>query len=153
MSEPSIISADLEQWSELTQYWQTILGLADWTLRVELVTFKRPWQSGDIKVDAVSKTALLLLSSNSFRDPEETIVHELVHLVLWPLDLVASDLIEVSGPEGSPGRDFAQSAFFRALEPVTEQLALSLLRAHGKKRPIAWKALEAEAQDRLQTPL
>ena len=107
------------------------MGLADWTVCLELVRFKRPFQSDDIKVDPVHKTALLLLSDTPFRNEEETIVHELVHAVLWPLDMAAMDLVEAVSPDDLPAREFARSAVFRALEPVTEQLAAALLRAPG----------------------
>jgi len=143
-------SLGIEKLTQLARHWQVILGLSDWTIRVELVEFSRPWQSGDIKVDAVSRSALLLLARSPFRDEEETLVHELVHLVLWPLDLVTMDLVEVVGPEASAAREFAQSAVFRALEPVTEQLAQGLLKAQGKSRHPAWDALEAEAANRLR---
>lgn len=135
---------------ELVRTWQALLGLNDWTIRLELVRFKRPWQSGDVKVDPVHRSALLLLSEEPFRDEEETIVHELIHVVLWPLDLAAMDLTEVTGPEGSAAREFARSAVFRALEPVTEQLTRALLRARGHPARPVWDVLEAEAAERAE---
>ncbi|GGS06970.1 hypothetical protein GCM10008960_36590 [Deinococcus sedimenti] len=138
-----------EQLEALVRQWQGLLGLSDWTIRLDLVTFKRPWQSGDIKVDPVHKAALLLLSETPFRDEEETIVHELVHVVLWPLDTAAMDLTEAVGPADSPAREFARSTVFRALEPVTEQLTRALLSARGRPSQPAWRALEAEAAPRL----
>lgn len=134
----------------LVQQWQGLLGLSDWTIRLQLVTFKRPFQSGDIKVDPVHKTALLLLSDTPFRNEEETIVHELVHVVLWPLDTAAMDLVEVVGPEHSPAREFARSAVFRALEPVAEQLTRALLRTRGHQGVPCWAVLEHEAADRAE---
>lgn len=139
-----------EQLEHLTRQWQDLLGLTDWTIRLELVNFTRPHQSGDIKVDPVHKSALLLLSRTPFRDEEETIVHELVHVVLWPLDTVAMDLVEVTGPSGSPAREFAQSSVFRALEPVTEQLARALLAARGHRGQPVWDTLRADAAARVQ---
>lgn len=138
-----------EQLEALVRQWQGLLGLSDWTIRLDLMTFKRPWLSGDIKVDPVHKTALLLLSETPFRDEEETIVHELVHVVLWPLDTAAMDLTEAVGPADSPAREFARSTVFRALEPVTEQLTRALLSARGRPSQPAWRALEAEAAPRL----
>lgn len=135
---------------ELVRTWQTLLGLGDWTIRLERVKFRRPWQSGDVKVDPVHRSALLLLADEPFRDEEETIVHELVHVVLWPLDMVAMDLTEVTGPEGSAAREFARSAVFRALEPVTEQLTRALLAARGHRARPVWEALEAEAAGRAE---
>ncbi len=79
--------------------------------------FRHPWLSGDIKVDPVRRAALLLLADATFRDEEETTLHELVHLVLWPLDTTAMDLVEVLGPEDRPARDFARWNLFRSSSP------------------------------------
>ncbi len=144
------MSLGREKLEELVRTWQALLGLNEWTVRLELVRFKRPWQSGDVKVDPVHRTALLLLSEEPFRDEEETIVHELVHVVLWPLDTAAMDLAEVTGPEGSAMREFARSTVFRALEPVTEQLTRALLRARGHAARPVWDVLEAEAAERAE---
>lgn len=135
---------------ELVCGWQKLLGLDEWTIRLEVVRFKRSWQSGDVKVDPVHRSALLLLSAEPFRDEEETIVHELVHVVLWPLDTAAMDLTEVTGPEGSAAREFARAAVFRALEPVAEQLARALLRVRGHQTRPVWDVLEAEAAERAE---
>ena len=145
---PTLESLGQIELESLVQRWQALLGLSDWVIRLELVKFKRPFQSGDIKVDPVHKTALLLLSDTPFRNKEETIVHELVHVVLWPLDMAAMDLVEAVGPDGSPAREFARSAVFRALEPVAEQLAAALLRAQGHRGVPVWTVLEQEATER-----
>ncbi len=137
-----------EKLETLMREWQALLGLGEWTLRLELVKFKRPWQSGDVKIDPVHKAALLLLTETPFRDEEETLVHELVHVVLWPLDTAAMDLTEALGPDESPAREFARSTVFRALEPVTEQLALAFLRTRGHQSAPAWTVLEHEAAER-----
>jgi len=142
-----------EKLEALIGQWQTLLGLEHWTVRLELVKFNRPWQSGDVKVDPVHKTALLLLSNTPFRDEEETIVHELVHVVLWLLDTAAMDLVEVVGPEGSAAREFARSTVFRALEPVTEQLTRALLKARGHHGLPVWDVLESEAAQRIEDPV
>jgi len=139
-----------ERLEALVKDWQRLLDLEHWTIRLELIRFNRPFQSGDIKVDPVHKTALLLLSQTPFRDEEETIVHELVHVVLWPLDTAAMDLVEVVGPVDSPAREFAQSTVFRVLEPVTEQLTRALLKARGHQGQPVWQVLENEAADRVQ---
>lgn len=130
------------------RHWQSVMGLTEWTIRLELVKFKRAFQSGDVKINPVHKTALLLLSDAPFRDEEETIVHELVHVVLWPLDMAAMDLVETVGPDGSSAREFARSAVFRALEPVAEQLTVALLRAKGHHGKPVWTVLEQEAAER-----
>lgn len=122
---PTLKSLGQTELEAVVRRWQGVLGLADWTVRLRLVKVKRPFQSGDIKVDSVHKTALLLLSDTPFQNEEKTIVHEPVHVILWPLDMATMDLVEAVGPDSLPAREFARSAVFRALEPVTEQLAVT----------------------------
>ena len=56
---------------------------------MEFVDFTRKdyRQSGDIKVNPKKKTAILFLTKDPFLDEEEVIVHELMHLLLWDLDI------------------------------------------------------------------
>lgn len=129
-----------------------MLGLQEWTIRVELVDFVRDWQSGDVKVDDVAKAALVLMTRRPFRNEEQVLLHELLHVVLWPVDRAAIDLAEAA-PEGSRERELGETMVFRALEPVTEQLTVALLKAAGKPTEPAWWALEREAVERLTEPL
>jgi len=77
-----------KQLDNLLKKWQKRLLLSDWNISVKIVDFKRKdyRQSGDIKVDSKNKKAMLLLTYQPFRNEEATIVHELVHLLLWDFD-------------------------------------------------------------------
>jgi len=99
-------SVGVEALAQLLEQWKPVLGLSDWSIRVELVDFAREWQSGDVKVDMVEKSALVLMSRRPFRDEERVLVHELVHIVLWPLDQVAMDLAGTAAT-GSREREMA----------------------------------------------
>ena len=78
----------LKQLNNLLEKWQSKLLLKDWELSVKIVDFKREdfRQSGDIKVYPNKKKAVILLSQNPFKNEEETIIHELIHLILWDFD-------------------------------------------------------------------
>jgi hypothetical protein len=140
-----------EALERMARHWQPILGLQNWTIRVELVEFTRESQSGDVKVDDVSKTALVLMTKRPFRNEEQVLLHELLHVVLWPLDRTAMDLAEVA-PKGGREHELGTTMVFRALEPVTEQLTAALLMAAGKEIEPAWWALEREAAERMAEP-
>lgn len=73
----------------LLHKWQKDLMLNDWKLSLKFVNFKRKdyRQSGDIKVNPKKKTAILLMTRDPFLDEEEVMVHELMHLLLWDLDM------------------------------------------------------------------
>lgn len=73
---------------KLIEKWQNILHLSDWKIDYKFVDFKRADnypQKGDIEVNTQTKIAIILLKEDQ-QDIENTIVHELVHLMLWDLD-------------------------------------------------------------------
>lgn len=80
--------------NSLLKFWQKRLSLNDWTLSIKIVEFKRKdyRQSGDIKVFPRKMKAVVLLTTNPFRDEERVLVHELVHLVLWDYDIFCEKL-------------------------------------------------------------
>lgn len=84
----------IEALNNLLKKWQKKLILNNWKLSIKIVDFKRKdyRQSGDIKVDLRKKNAVILLTANPFLDEEEVLVHELMHLVLWDLDIFCEKL-------------------------------------------------------------
>lgn len=69
---------------------------------------------------------------------EEIIVHELMHLKMYPLDQVTESLITSNFPEGAPGRSFAYTQFFTALEQTVEELAKCFLLEFGENRELSF---------------
>lgn len=80
--------------NSLLKFWQKRLFLNDWDLSIKIVEFKRKdyRQSGDIKVFPRKMKAVVLLTTNLFRDEESVLVHELVHLILWDYDIFCEKL-------------------------------------------------------------
>jgi len=85
----------LQQLNAILKKWQKNLLLDDWKISLEIVDFKRKdfRQSGDIKVYPRKKRAIILLTDNPYLDEEETIVHELTHLILWDFDLFCEKIV------------------------------------------------------------
>ncbi len=69
---------------------------------------------------------------------EEVIVHELMHIKMYPLDQVTESLITSSFEEGSAARDFAYRQFFNALEQTVEELAKCFLLEFGENREFSY---------------
>jgi predicted nuclease of restriction endonuclease-like RecB superfamily len=84
-----------QELNTLLKKWQKNLLLEDWKLSLEIVDFKRKdfRQSGDIKVYPRKKSAIVLLSDNPYLNEEETIVHELMHLILWDFDIFCEKIV------------------------------------------------------------
>ncbi len=110
----------LKKLYSLLKKWQKKLLLNSWKLFLEIVDFKRKdfRQSGDIKVDVNKKTAIVLLAQNPFRNEEEVLVHELMHLVCWDFDIFCEKIIlKTSKPfKGQHGK------YMEKLEKIVEQL-------------------------------
>jgi len=105
--------------------WQDLLRLRDWDIKLELVT--KPWRkTGDVKIDADNKAAILLI--NTFNPKrtnlEAVIVHELLHIKLWGMDQMIETLLHcVYGEdETDPKFSFAYDQFMGLLELTVEDL-------------------------------
>lgn len=111
-----------------------------WDLKLELVEDPSWPKTGDFKIDCDDRKAILLLNVVNPRqeNPEEVIVHELMHIKMYPLDQVTESLITSSFEEGSAARDFAYRQFFGALEQTVEELAKCFLLEFGEDKDFSF---------------
>ena len=89
-----------------------------WDVRLELVDNPEWRKTGDFKIDCDDRKAILMLNyaNPTQENLEEVIVHELMHLKMYPLDQVTESLILATFEEDSPAQRFAYNQFFPALE-------------------------------------
>ena len=111
-----------------------------WDVRLELVEDPAWPKTGDFKIDCDDRKAILLLNIANPKQEnlEEVIVHELMHIKLYPLDQVTESLILSSFEEGTPAQDFAYRQFFTALEQTVEELAKCFLLEFGENRDFSF---------------
>lgn len=69
---------------------------------------------------------------------EEDIVHELMHLKLYPLDQVTEALIVSQFEEGTPAQSFAYRQFFESLEITVEELTKCFLLEFGEDKELSF---------------
>ena len=95
---------------------------------------------GDFKIDCTDHKAILLLNAANPKQEnlEEVIVHELMHIKMYPLDQVTESLITSHFEEGTPAWDFAYRQFFTALEITVEELAKCFLLEFGEDRAVSY---------------
>ncbi|WP_160673834.1 hypothetical protein [Clostridium sp. C8-1-8] len=127
--------------------WQDILRLRDWDIRYVLVN--KDWRkSGDIKIDAEDKKAVLLINNFNSRwaNLEELIIHELIHVKLYGMDQLIEGLIyQVFGKnEEDKKLDFAYDKFMRLLETTTEDLAKSFVSVGGEEKELSFGKLKRQ---------
>ena len=96
----------------------------EWDVKLELVEDPTWNKTGDFKIDCDDRKAILLLNvvNPKQENPEEVIVHELMHIKMYPLDQVTESLIRNCFEEGSAASKFAYQQFFTALEQTVEFL-------------------------------
>ena len=129
---------------ELTQIfgkWCKKLRLTPgWDLSLQFVEDPGWRKTGDFKIDCTDRKAILLLNSANPKQEnlEEVIVHELMHLKMYPLDQVTESLITSHFEEGTPACRFAYTQFFTALEITVEELAKCFLLEFGEDRELSY---------------
>ena len=129
---------------ELTQIfgkWCKKLRLTPgWDLSLQFVEDPGWRKTGDFKLDCTDRKAILLLNSANPKQEnlEEVIVHELMHIKMYPLDQVTESLITSHFEEGTPARRFAYTQFFTALEQTVEELSKCFLLEFGENRELSF---------------
>ncbi len=137
-----------ETLNERFEYWKTVLRLKDsWDVKMELVDDSSFNKTGDFRVDPDDRKAVLLINTKNpyTLNLEEVIVHELLHLKLYPLDQVTEGLIESHYEEGTNAKDFATSQFMTTLEQTVAELTKCFLLMHGKDKKLSFGRVEKHA--------
>lgn len=111
-----------------------------WDVRLDLVEDPEWRKTGDIKIDCDDRKAILMLNAVKPKQEnlEEVIVHELLHLKLYPLDQTTESLITSCFPEESTAYDFAMTQFMTTLEQTVEELAKCFLLEFGENRALSF---------------
>ncbi len=111
-----------------------------WDVKLELVEDPTWRKTGDIKIDCDDRKAILMLNAVSPKQEnlEEVIVHELIHLKMYPLDQVTESLITNTFEEGTAAQNFSYQQFFTALEQTVEELAKCFLLEAGETREFSF---------------
>ena len=111
-----------------------------WDVKLEFVEDPAWQKTGDFKIDCDDRKAILLLNAVDPKQEnlEEVIVHELMHLKMYPLDQVTESLIASCFEEGSAASDFAYRQFFTTLEQTVEELTKCFLLEFGENRELSF---------------
>lgn len=129
------------EWDALFEKWCKKLRIVPaWDVKLELC-YDPAWKkTGDFRIDCDDRKAVLILNAVNPKQEnmEEVIVHELMHLKMYPLDQVTESLIVNTFEEGSPARDFAYQQFFCNLEQTVEELAKCFLLEFGENRELSY---------------
>ena len=122
------------------KYCQKLRITPAWDVKLELVDDPAWPKTGDFKIDCDDRKAILMLNivNPKQENLEEVIIHELMHIKLYPLDQMTESLILSQFEEGTPACDFAYRQFFTALEQTVEELAKCFLLEFGEDREFSY---------------
>lgn len=111
-----------------------------WDVKLELVEDPTWPKTGDFKIDCDDRKAILLLNVVNPKQENlaEVIVHELMHLKMYPLDQVTESLITSCFEDGSAASYFAYQQFFTTLEQTVEELTKCFLLEFGENRVFSY---------------
>lgn len=114
--------------------------IPSWDVKLEFVDDPQWRKTGDFKIDCDDRKAILMLNRANPKQEniEEVIVHELLHLKMYPLDQVTESLILANFEDDSPAQRFAYNQFFPALEQTVEELAKCFLLEFGENREFSY---------------
>ena len=122
------------------KYCRKLRIIPMWDVKLELVEDISWSKTGDIKIYCDDRKAILMLNVNNpkHENLEEVIVHELIHIKMYPLDQVTESLIQNSFEEGSIASNFAYQQFFIALEQTVEEITKCFLLEFGDNRELSY---------------
>lgn len=122
------------------KYTKKLRIVPEWDIRLEFVEDEDWKKTGDFKIDPTDKKAILMLNASNPKDEniEETIVHELMHIKMYPLDQVCESMIINMFEEGSTEQNFAYQTFFETLEVTVEELAKCFLLEFGENKEFSY---------------
>lgn len=111
-----------------------------WDIKLELVNDLEWKKTGDFKIDPTDRKAILMLNVKNPKQEnlEEVIVHELMHIKLYPLDQVCESLITSNFETGTSAWNFAYTQFFENLELTVEELTKCFLLEYGDNRELSY---------------
>ena len=111
-----------------------------WDVRLEFVEDPAWPKTGDFRIDCDDRKAILLLNTVNPKQEnlEEVIVHELMHIKMYPLDQVTESLITNCFEEGSAASRFAYQQFFTTLEQTVEELTKCFLLEFGENKEFSY---------------
>lgn len=130
-----------KQMNDIFEKWCKKLRIVPaWDVKLEVIDNIEWNKTGDFKIDCDDKKAILILNvgSKNQENWEEIIVHELMHLKMYPLDQVTESLIINTFREGSTESNFAYQQFFCALEQTVEELTKCFLLEFGDNKDLSY---------------
>lgn len=132
---------DQENLTVLFEKWTGILRLTNtWDVKLEWTDDPAFQKTGDFRIDCDDRKAVLLLNVRNPKQEnlEEVIVHELLHLKLYPLDQLTEGLINGHYKKDTPAYEVIYTQFMTMLEQTVEELTKCYLGVFGENKQLSY---------------
>lgn len=112
----------------------------NWDIKLELVNDDSLKKTGDFKIDPDDKKAILMINARNPRNEniEEVIIHELLHLKLYPLDQLTETLIDSHYQVNTNEYNAIYNQFMTMLEVTVEELTKCFLQEYGDNKELSY---------------
>ena len=122
------------------KYIQKLRITPAWDVKLEFVEDPSWRKTGDFKIDCDDRKAILMLNAVNPKQEvlEEVIIHELMHIKMYPLDQLTESLITSCFEEGSAASNFAYQQFFTTLEQTVVELTKCFLFEFGENKELSF---------------
>lgn len=112
----------------------------NWDIKLELVNDDSLKKTGDFKIDPDDKKAILMINARNPRNEniEEVIIHELLHLKLYPLDQLTETLIDSHYQVNTNEYNTIYNQFMTMLEVTVEELTKCFLQEYGDNKELSY---------------
>lgn len=132
---------DKTKMTALFNKWKNILRISNnFDVKLELIDDPKFKKTGDLKIDTDDKKAIIYLNilNPKYENIEEVIVHELLHLKLYPLDQLTENLIDSHYEINTPSYDLVYTQFMINLEQTVAELTKCFLLAFGDNKELSY---------------
>lgn len=112
----------------------------NWDIKLELVDDDSFKKTGDFKIDPDDKKAILMINARNPKNEniEEVIIHELLHLKLYPLDQLTETLIDNNYQVNTNEYNTIYTQFMTMLEVTVEELTKCFLQEYGDNKELSY---------------
>lgn len=133
-----------EQINPIFDKWINFLRLKNnWDIKLNLLNDDTFHKTGDFKIDLDDRKAILIINSKNQKQEniEEVIIHELLHLKLYPLDQLTETLIDSHYSHythNTPAYNTIYTQFMTSLEQTVEELTKCFLLYYGDNKELSY---------------
>lgn len=125
--------------------WVKILRIENnWDVDLKFIDDIKYEKTGDIKIDVCDKKAIMYLNKNNPKNEnmEEVIIHELLHLKMYPLDQLTETLINNHYELESNSYNMMYEQFMISLEITVEELTKCFLEQFSDNNQLSYGRVE-----------